>query len=157
MHTLYLEKTKYVNQLIFIRYRKYEICRLNRVYFKEGSQQYWQKNINPLLTTTCPTSSLLPEDPLIVHIRPPYRIIPIERKMEEPNNMFEQVKRRKVSVEDKINTKERNNILEKLNRPWNWNGWKLQDASEYLKRDSEIVMAAVKHVGNVLEFASEDL
>ena len=47
--------------------------------------------------------------------------------------------------------------LEKLNRPWNWNGWKLQDASEYLKRDSEIVMAAVKQYGNALEFASEDL
>ena len=35
MHTFYLEKIKYVNQLIFIRYRKYEICRLNRVYFKD--------------------------------------------------------------------------------------------------------------------------
>ena len=33
----------------------------------------------------------------------------------------------------------------------------LQDASEDLKRDSEIVMAAVKQYGNALEFASEDL
>ena len=123
MHTLYLEKTKYVNQLNFIRYRKYERCRLNRVYFKEGNQQSRQKNINPLLTTTCPTTSLLPELPLIVQFRPPYRIILIERKMEERNNMFEQVKRRNISVEDKINTKERNNMFEKLNRPWNWNGW----------------------------------
>ena len=65
MHTLYLKKTKYVNQLIFIRYRKYEICRLNRVYFKEGSQQSQQKIINPLLTTTWPTKSLLPKLPLI--------------------------------------------------------------------------------------------
>ena len=71
--------------------------------------------------------------------------------------MFEQVKRRKVSVEDKINTKERNNILEKLNRPWNWNGWELQDASQDLKRYSEIVVAAVKQYGNALEFASDDL
>ena len=71
--------------------------------------------------------------------------------------MFEQVKRRKVSVEDKINTKERNNILEKLNRPCNWNGWELQDASEDLQRDSEIVMASVKQYGNALEFSSEDI
>ena len=77
--------------------------------------------------------------------------------MEEHNDILKQVKIFKISVEDKINTEKRNNILEKLNRPWNWNGWELQDASEDMKRDSEIVMAAVKQYGNALEFASEDL
>ena len=70
--------------------------------------------------------------------------------------MFEQVKRRKISVEDNINMQERNNILELLKEPRSWNGWELKDASDDLKRDREIVMAAVKQNGRALEFASED-
>ena len=77
--------------------------------------------------------------------------------MEERNNIIEQVNIRKISVGDKINMEERNNILETLNGPRSRDGWALKDASENLKRDSEIVMAAVKQYGNALEFASEDL
>ena len=51
---------------------------------------------------------------------------------EETNNIHEQVKIHKIGVEDKIDTEERNNILELLKRPWSWNGWTLEDASENL-------------------------
>ena len=54
----------------------------------------------------------------------------IERKIEDLNTILEQVKIRKISVEDKINMEERNNILELLKRPWSWKGWALKDASE---------------------------
>ena len=91
-----------------------------------------------------PTINILPELLLIVQTTYPCIIISIERKMEEPNNILEQVNIRNISVEDKINTEERNNILEKLNRHWSADGWKLKDTSEDLKRDREIVMAAVK-------------
>ena len=64
--------------------------------------------------------------------------------MEERNNILEQVNIRKISVEYKINTQDRNNILELLNRPWSWNEWVLKDASDDQKRDREIVMDAVK-------------
>ena len=50
---------------------------------------------------------------------------------------------------------ERNSILDKLNRPQNWNGWELKDASEDLKRDIEIVMAAVTQYVKALQFASK--
>ena len=63
--------------------------------------------------------------------------------MEERNNTLKQVKRRK----------ERNNILELLNRPWSWNGWILNDASDDQKRDRKIVMAAVNQNGLALKFA----
>ena len=108
-------------------------------------------------TTTWPTTNLLPELNLIVLTRSPCRIISIERKMEERNNILEQVNIRKISVEYKINMEERNNILEKLNRPRSRDGWALKDASENLKRYREIVMAVVKPDGNELEFASDDL
>ena len=140
-----------------LSYRKYQICRLNPVYFKEGSRKSRQKNINPLLTTTRPTTNLLPELPLIIKTRSPCRIISIEGKMEERNKILEQVNMRKISVEDKINTEERNNILEKLERPVILNGWDLEFASEDLKRDREIVMAAVKQDFRALEFASDTL
>ena len=74
--------------------------------------------------------------------------------MEEHNNTIEKVNRRKIIVEDKINMEECNNILEKFNRPWTRNGWSLQIASENLKRDSEIVIAAVKQNGKALQFTS---
>ena len=77
--------------------------------------------------------------------------------MEERNNILEQVKRRNISVEDKIITEKHKNILEKLNGTWCWNGRVLEDASEDLRRDREIVMAAVKHHGYALQFVSEDL
>ena len=150
-----MENIKYVNQLIL--YRKYQICGLNRVYFKEGSRKSRQKNINHLLTTAWPTTNLLPELPLIVLTRSPCRIISIERNMEDRNTILEQVNIHKISVENVINMEDRSNILELLNRPWSWNGWALKDTSEDLKRDSEIVMTAVKQYGKALEFASEDL
>ena len=63
----------------------------------------------------------------------------------------------KIGVEDKIDKKERDNILELLKRPWSWNGWRLKDASENLKRDGEIVMAVIRQNGKALNFASKDL
>ena len=52
----------------------------------------------------------------------------------------------------------RNNIiLDQLYTPWIHNGWALKDASEGLKIDREIVMAAVKQHGRNVKFASEDL
>ena len=77
--------------------------------------------------------------------------------MEERNNIIEKLNICKISVEDEINMEERNNILEPLKRPSSWDGWELKDASENLKRDNEIVMAAVKTNGKALKFASEDL
>ena len=53
--------------------------------------------------------------------------------------------------------KERNNILDKLKRPWIWNGWMLKYSSDNPKRDREIVMDAVKLDGQAIQFASEDL
>ena len=73
--------------------------------------------------------------------------------MEERNNILEQVNIRNISVEDKINMEERNNILELLKRPWSWNGWILNDASDDQKRDRKIVMAAVNQNGLALKFA----
>ena len=67
--------------------------------------------------------------------------------MEDHNNTLKQAKRRK----------ERNNILELLNRPWSLNGWILNDASDDQKRDKEIVMAAVNQYGLALKFISEDI
>ena len=135
-----------------------ENIRLNRVYFKERSRQSSTEKYEHLAyTTTWPTTNLLPELLLIVQTRSPCRIISIERKMEERNNIIEKLNIRKISVEDEINMEERNNILERLKGPWSLNGWHLKDASDHLKRDSEIVMAAVKQNGNALEFASEDL
>ena len=121
-------------------YKKYEICRLNRVYFKEESQQSRQNNINPLLTKTWLTTNLLPKLPLIVQTRSPCRIISIDRKMEESNKILEEVNIRNISVEDEINTEDRNNILDKLNRLWSRDGWALKDASEDLKRDRSLSM-----------------
>ena len=138
-------------------YRKYEIFWLNRVYFKQGSRQSRQKKINSLLTTAWPTTKILLELPLIVQTRPPPRIISIEGKMEEHNNILEQVNIRKISVQDKINMEERNNILEKLNRPSSWNRCVLKNASEHLKRDRKTVMAAVRQDGNAIQFTSEYL
>ena len=43
--------------------------------------------------------------------------------MEELNNIIEKLNIRKISVEDKINMEERNNILELLKRPSSWVGW----------------------------------
>ena len=49
--------------------------------------------------------------------------------MEEgSNNIPEQVKMRKISVEEKVNTDERDNILEQLKTPWSGYGWRLKDA-----------------------------
>ena len=76
---------------------------------------------------------------------------------EERNNIPEQVKIRKIGVEDKIDKEERDNILELLKRPWSWYGWRLKDASKNIKGDGEIVMAAVRQNGWALRFASEDL
>ena len=76
---------------------------------------------------------------------------------EERNNIPKKVKILNIGVEDKINQEKRNKILEKLGTPWSWNGWRLEDASENLRRDREIVMAVVKLYGLTLEFASEDL
>ena len=73
--------------------------------------------------------------------------------MEERNNILEQVNIRNISVEDKINMEEHNNILELLKRPWSWNGWILNDASDDQKRDRKIVMAAVNQNGLSLKFA----
>ena len=74
--------------------------------------------------------------------------------MEERNNTLEQVNIHKISVEDEINMEERNNILEKLNRPWSLYGWHLKYASEDVKRDRYIVMAAVNHDANSSSFPS---
>ena len=105
-------------------------------------------------TTTRPTTNLLPELLLILQTRSPCRIISIERKMDERNNIIEQVDIRKISVENNINMEECNNIIELLKRPWNWDGWALKDASEDMKGDREIVMAAVKQNGDALECIS---
>ena len=57
-----------------------------------------------------------------------------------------------------VNMEKHNNILqtilEKLKRPWSHNGWDLKDASDNLKIDRDIVMAAVKDDGWNIEFAS---
>ena len=155
MNTLHIEKPNMSTN--WFSYRKYEICRFYRVYLKKGIRQSWYKKINPLLTTTWPTTNLLPELPLIVQTRPHCRIISIERRTEERNNILEQVNIRNIGVEDKINMEERNNILELLKGPWSRNGSDLEFASEGQKRDRAIVMASVKQYGKALQFASEDL
>ena len=76
---------------------------------------------------------------------------------EERNNIPEQVKIRKIGVEDNIDKEEHDNILELLKRPWSRDGWRLKDASKNIKGDREIVMAAVRQNGWALRFASEDL
>ena len=58
------------------------------MYFKEGSQQSRQKNTITLLTRTWLTTNLLPELPLVVQTRPPFRIISIVRRMEDPNRFY---------------------------------------------------------------------
>ena len=63
--------------------------------------------------------------------------------MECHNSILEQVKRRKISVEDKINMEDLNNILQKLKRLWIYIELALKDASKDLKRDREIVMTAL--------------
>ena len=97
--------------------------------FQEGEPAISTKKHKHLdYTTTWPTINLLPKLLLIVQTTYPCIIISIERKMEEPNNILEQVNIRNISVEDKINTEERNNILEKLKRLWDRDGWELKDA-----------------------------
>ena len=98
-----MENIKDVNKIIII-YRKYKICR--SCVFQEGEPAVSTEKHEYLAytyTTTRPTTNLLPELLLIVQTRSPCRIISIERKMEERNNTLEQVKRRKISLEDKIN------------------------------------------------------
>ena len=65
---------------------------------------------------------------------------------EERKNIPEKVKIRKIGVKDKIDTDERNNILELLKTPLSGDGSRLED-----------VMAAVRHDGGVLKFVSEDI
>ena len=77
--------------------------------------------------------------------------------MEESNKILEEVNIRNISVEDEINTEDRNNILDKLNRLWSRDGWALKDASEDMKRDRDIVMTAVKQNGWSPQLASENL
>ena len=75
----------------------------------------------------------------------------------ECNSILEQVKIRKIGVEEKIDKDERDNILEILNTPWSGDGWRLEDASENHKIDREVVMAAIKKILFLVEFASGDL
>ena len=49
--------------------------------------------------------------------------------MDEHNKILEQLKIYNISVEEKINTEKRNNILEKLKRPWSWNEWRIKYSS----------------------------
>ena len=74
--------------------------------------------------------------------------------MEELNNIIRKLNIRKISVGDNINMEERNSILETLNRPWSQDEWNLDFASKDLKRDRDIVMAAVKQRGWALKDAS---
>ena len=67
------------------------------------------------------------------------------------------MKIRKIGVEEKVNKEERDNILELLNTPWSWNGWRLEDASENHKRDRKIVMAEVNQPVLLFNFASGDI
>ena len=90
---------------------------------------------------------------------------------EEHNDIPEQVKIRKMIVEDNIDTEERDNILELLKTPCSGDGSRIEDvmaavrhneselkfASEDLSGDRDIVMVAVKQVGWALVFASEDI
>ena len=66
------------------------------------------------------------------------------------------MKIRKVGVEDNIDKEDRNNILELLRKYWSRNVWRLEDTSDNLRRDRELVMAAGNNLGFALEFASED-
>ena len=66
---------------------------------------------------------LLPELPLILQTGYPCRIISVDRKIETHNNILEQVKICKISVEDNINMEELNIILDKLYKPWIHNVW----------------------------------
>ena len=59
-----------------------------------------------------------------------------------------------IGVEDKIDQGGRNTIFEIMSTPWSRDGWRLKGASENLRRDREIVMAAVKQYGLVLQFVS---
>ena len=65
---------------------------------------------------------------------------------EEHNDIPEQVKIRKMFVEDNIDTEERDNILELLKTPWSGDGSRHEDASDNHKRDREIVISAVKQI-----------
>ena len=76
---------------------------------------------------------------------------------EECNNIHEQVKGRKIGVEEKVDTDKRDNILELLKKPWVQNGWRLENASENHKRDREIVISAINQIVFSIEFAPGDL
>ena len=57
---------------------------------------------------------------------------------------------RKISLEDKINMEERNNILELLERPVSLHGWENFHVSNGLRGDKDIVLEAVKVNGQAL-------
>ena len=63
---------------------------------------------------------------------------------EECNNIPEKLKGRNIGVKEKVDTEERENILELYKKPWIRNGWRLENASENHRRDREIVVAAIK-------------
>ena len=65
---------------------------------------------------------------------------------EECNNIPKQMKICKIGDKDKIDTEERDNILELLKTPWSGDGSRHEDASDNHKRDREIVISAVKQI-----------
>ena len=64
---------------------------------------------------------------------------------EERNKIPEQVRIRKIGVENRIDMEERDKILEILKTPWVGDGWRL-----------EYMMTVIRHNGGVIKFASED-
>ena len=67
------------------------------------------------------------------------------------------MKIRNIGVEEKVDTEERDNILELLKTHWSGDRWRLENESENHKLDREIVMAAVKQTAFSIVFASGDL
>ena len=137
-------------------YRKNQICQPTHFYIENMKYVGWivrissrgagsldRKKSTPCLQQHGRQQRSSSNSLSLSRLDPPPRIISIEGKMEEHNNILEQVNIRKISVQDKINMEEHNNILDKLNRPSSWNRCVLKNASEHLKRDRKTVMAVM--------------